>query len=65
MTDNLITSIDTLQRQNTKNLKQIFPEKDTASVPVSHSCVCEQFIYSHDWSAYSAAGKYVADHGHI
>jgi hypothetical protein len=24
-----------------------------------HSCVCEQFIYSHDWSAYSAAGKYV------
>jgi hypothetical protein len=24
-----------------------------------HSCVCEKFIYSHDWSAYSAAGKYV------
>ncbi len=23
-----------------------------------HSCVCEQFIYSHDWSAYSPAGKY-------
>ncbi len=24
-----------------------------------HSCVCERFIYSHDGSAYSAAGKYV------
>ncbi len=22
-------------------------------------CVCERFIYSHYWSAYSAAGKYV------
>jgi hypothetical protein len=25
----------------------------------AHSCVCEQFINSQDWSAYSAAGKYV------
>ncbi len=25
----------------------------------SHSCVCEWFMYSQDWSAYSAAGKYV------
>ncbi len=24
-----------------------------------HSCVCKRFIYSHDRSAYSAAGKYV------
>ncbi len=24
-----------------------------------HSCVCERFIYSHDWSAYFAAGKSV------
>jgi hypothetical protein len=24
-----------------------------------HSCVCLRFIYSHDWSAYSAAGKYL------
>ncbi len=24
-----------------------------------HSCVCERFIYSHEQSAYSAAGKYV------
>jgi hypothetical protein len=24
-----------------------------------HSCVCERFLYSHDGSAYSAAGKHV------
>jgi hypothetical protein len=24
-----------------------------------HSCVCERFINSHDWSAHSAAGNYV------
>jgi len=24
-----------------------------------HSCVCERFIYYHDWSAYSSAGTYV------
>ncbi len=24
-----------------------------------HSCVSQRFIYSHDWSAYSATGKYV------
>jgi len=24
-----------------------------------YSCVCERFVYSHDRSAYSAAGKYV------
>ncbi len=24
-----------------------------------HPCVCEPFIYSHVWTAYSAAGKYV------
>ncbi len=24
-----------------------------------HSCVCKQFIYSHDRSAYSSSGKYV------
>ncbi len=32
------------------------------SVPISifpYSCVCERLIYSHDRSAYSAAGKYV------
>ncbi len=29
------------------------------SVLIPHSCVCERFIYSQDWSAFSAAGKYV------
>jgi hypothetical protein len=33
---------------NTENSKQIFP-----------ICVCERFIYSHNRSAYSGAGKYV------
>jgi hypothetical protein len=27
--------------------------------PIPHSCVCRRFIYSHDRSTYSAAGKYV------
>jgi hypothetical protein len=25
-------------------------------IPI-HSCICEQFIYSQDWSAYLAAAK--------
>jgi hypothetical protein len=29
-----------------------------------HSCVCERFIYSHDGSAYSAAGNMWTDPGH-
>jgi hypothetical protein len=44
----------------TENLKQIFPEKElrAATVPISNCmCVCERFIYSHDQSAYSAAGN--------
>jgi hypothetical protein len=32
-----------------------------ASVLFPHSCVCEQFIYSHDRSAYSAAGNMWTD----
>jgi hypothetical protein len=42
----------------------IFPEKElgtgqwAAAVPIPpHSCFCVRFIYSHDGSAYSAAGK--------
>jgi hypothetical protein len=37
------------------------PRKEIAlpQSPFPHSCVCEQFIHSHDRSAYSAAGKYV------
>ncbi len=51
----------TLHRRNTKNLKQIFPEKGTArpQYQFPHSCVCEWFIYSHNQSACSAAGEYV------
>ncbi len=30
-----------------------------------HSCVCARFIYSHEWSVYSAAGKYVDRSGNI
>jgi hypothetical protein len=30
-----------------------------ATVQFPHSCVCERFIYSHNRSAYSSAGKYV------
>jgi hypothetical protein len=53
--------VSTLQRHNTENSKQIFPERNCAS-PQSqfpHSCVCERFIYFHNRSAYSAARKYV------
>jgi hypothetical protein len=44
-----------------ENSKQIFPEKELRGhrSQFPHSCVCERFIYSHDRSAYSAAGKYV------
>ncbi len=43
---------------NIENLKQIFPKRNsTASVPNSTTCVCERFLYSHDRSAYSAAGN--------
>jgi hypothetical protein len=49
------------QRNNTENLKQIFPDKELRglSPKIPHSCVCERFKYSHDRSAYSAVGKYV------
>ncbi len=30
-----------------------------------HSCACERFIYSHDWSAYSAAVNMLTDPGNI
>ncbi len=30
-----------------------------------HSCVCARFIYSHDWSAHSAAGNMWTDSGSI
>ncbi len=52
----------TLQRHNAENSKQIFPEKELRGlspnfrIPVS---VSDLYIYSHDQSAYCAAGKYV------
>ncbi len=44
-----------------ENSKKIFQEKEFRShrFRFPDSCVCERFIYSHDRSAYSAAGKYV------
>ncbi len=44
-----------------KILKENIPRKGFASSQSQfpHSCVCEQFTYSHNRSAYSAAGKYV------
>jgi hypothetical protein len=52
-------SYHTLKRQNTEISKQIFPEKEYWGLsPNFHiPCVCERFIYSHDWSAYSAGGN--------
>ncbi len=48
-----------LQRQNTEIWKQIFPEKEYRGLSPNfpHSCICERFIYSHDWSSYSAGGN--------
>ncbi len=49
----------TLQRHNTENSKQIFPEKELRCLsPNFQITVCERFIYSQDQSAYCAAGKY-------
>jgi hypothetical protein len=47
---------------NTKNSKQIFPEKDLRGHSHDfhiHLHVCDRFIYPHYRSAYSAVGKYV------
>jgi hypothetical protein len=52
--------ISTLQRRNTKNLKQIIPGKelrDYSPMQFLHSSFCERFIYSADRFAYSAAAK--------
>ncbi len=52
---------ETRQRHNAKKLKQIFPEKELRSPnPNFHIHVSvSDLIYSHDRSAYSAAGKNV------
>ncbi len=51
-----------LQTHNTENSKTNIPRKGNArpQSQLPHSWVCERFIYSHDRSAYSATGKYVA-----
>jgi hypothetical protein len=52
-----------LQRINTENSKQLqFPEKELRG---PHSCACERLIYSHDQSAYSAAGNMWTDPGNL
>ena len=51
---------DTLQRHNTENSKQIFPEKELRGRSPSfhiHVSVCDLYIPTR--SAYSAAEKYV------
>jgi hypothetical protein len=63
----LLIHKDTLQRHNTENSKQIFPEKELLGISPKfpNSSVCERFIYSHNRSAYSAAGKMWTDPGNI
>ena len=58
---------NTLQRTNTENSKQIFPEKELRchSPNFQKSCVCERFIYSHDRSAKCSAGNTWTNHGII
>ncbi len=54
--------LTTLQRHNTDNSKQIFPEKklcDHSPNSYIRTCFCERFIYFHNQSACSAAGKQV------
>ncbi len=46
-----IITWNTLQRHNTKNLKQKFPEKELRG-QFPHSCVRERFIPSRDRSTY-------------
>jgi hypothetical protein len=48
-----------IERQSTENSNQILPEKELLSLsPNFHIHVSvSDYTYSHDWSAYSAAGK--------
>jgi hypothetical protein len=46
--------------------KEIIPKRNcAATVPISHSCVGERFIYSRDRLAYSAVGNMWTDPGNI
>jgi hypothetical protein len=56
--------VGTLQRTNTDNLKQIFPEKELRGhSPYFHInvSVSDLYMYSHDRSAYSAVGNMWTD----
>jgi hypothetical protein len=56
--------VGTLQRTNTENLKQIFPEKELRGhSPYFHInvSVSDLNMYSHDRSAYSAVGNMWTD----
>ncbi len=50
-----------------RNFEENIPRKGISGSKSQfpHSCVCERFIYSHDWSAYSAAGNMWTDPGNI
>ncbi len=57
-----------LQRHNNTipNIRNKYSQKGIArsQSQFPHSCVYERFMYSHDRSAYSAAGKYVDQFPH-
>jgi hypothetical protein len=58
----------TLQRTNTENWKQIFPEKELRGNSPNfhfHVSVSDLYMYSHDRSAYSAAGNMWTNPGNI
>ncbi len=48
-----------------RNFETNIPRKGTARLQSQflHSCFCERFIYSSDWSACSAVGKYLGERG--
>jgi hypothetical protein len=57
---------ETQQRTKTENWKQLFPEKELRDHgPNFHIHLSKWFIYSHDWSANSAAGNMWTDPGNI
>jgi hypothetical protein len=64
-TNTRLGPLTTLQRHNTEALKEIFPEKELATVPISSPCVCERFIFSQDRSAILLPENMWTDPGNI
>jgi hypothetical protein len=62
-----LTCGSALQRTNTENSKQIFPEKELGGHSPNIHIMCLWVIYKlyHRWSAYSAAGNMWTDPGNI